>query len=129
VRKLEGLSEADARWSPVESGTSLLWLVKHLTRAEALWVLRRFASRDDGLDSDVLDDEDTIASVIAGYQAGWELVDDVVDQHSLDDVAKELEGLSPVNLRWILMHLLEETARHAGHADIIREQRDGATGR
>jgi len=129
VRKLDGLTEADARSSTVESGTSLLWLVKHLTRAEALWVVRRFAARDEGLESDVLEGGDTVASVIAGYQEGWELVDDIVDRHSLDDVAAELEGLSPVNLRWILMHLLEETARHAGHADMLREQLDGEIGR
>jgi hypothetical protein len=129
VRKLDGLSEQDARRSPVESGTSLLWLVKHLTRAEALWIVRRFVAADGGLDSDLVDDSDTVASVVTGYQEGWELVDEIVGRHSLEELAKELEGLSPVNLRWILMHLLEETARHAGHADIIREQLDGATGR
>jgi hypothetical protein len=129
VKKLAGVAEADARVAAVPSGTSLLWLVKHLTRGEALWVLQRFAGTDDGLDSDVVDDEDTVASVIAAYQEGWELVDEVIDRHSFDDVAKELDGMPAVNLRWVLAHLLEETARYAGHADILREHIDGQTGR
>ena len=52
VGKLDGLSDDDARRSPVPTGTSLLWLVKHLTRAEALWVLHRFA----GQPLDIADD-------------------------------------------------------------------------
>ena len=49
---------------------------------------------------------------------------------SLDDLCRGLAaGEAPANLRWVLMHLLEETARHAGHADIIRELIDGSTGR
>lgn len=47
----------------------------------------------------------------------------------LDEVCREVGGEAPVNLRWVLMHLLEETARHAGHADIVRESIDGSTGR
>jgi uncharacterized damage-inducible protein DinB len=129
VRKLEGLDQSQIRWSPVPTGTSLLWLVAHLTRAEALWVLRRFAGRAEGPDTDQLGDADTAASVIAAYQEGWAAVDAVIESHDLDEVAAELEGLSPVNLRWIVMHLLEETARHAGHADLIREQIDGVVGR
>jgi len=45
VRKVAGLDEASVRWSPVGTGTSLLWLIKHMTRAEITWVLRRFAGR------------------------------------------------------------------------------------
>jgi len=52
-----------------------------------------------------------------------------VDASLQDLCARPEPGLDPVNLRWVLMHLLEETARHAGHADIIRELIDGDTGR
>jgi hypothetical protein len=48
---------------------------------------------------------------------------------SLDEVCRDVGDEAPVNLRWVLMHLLEETARHAGHADILRELIDGTTGR
>ena len=129
VRKLDGLDAQSARWSPVPSGTSLLWLVKHLTQSEASWIMSRFAGREDELPSGQLEDTDTVASVVAAYQEGWEVVDEVIDAHSFDDPAADQQGLAPVTLRWIVMHLLEETARHAGHADLIREQLDGAVGR
>ncbi len=55
---------------------------------------------------------------------------DVIIAHaSLDDLCVVQDRDPPVNLRWVLTHLLEETARHAGHADIIREMIDGAVGR
>jgi hypothetical protein len=129
VRKFDGLSDEQARWSPVPSGTSLLWLVKHLTGAEAAWVVNRFAGRGDEPSGSVLDDGDTIASVVAAYQEGWEVVDGIVAANAFEDPAADQQGLAPVNLRWIVMHLLEETARHAGHADLIRELLDGSVGR
>jgi len=121
VRNVSGVEEADARAARVPSGTTLLWLVKHLERAEALWVLHRFA----GLDIQLSDD----AVGIASYQSSWARVDAVVASANLDDVCQNVGAESLVNLRWVLMHLLEETARHAGHADILRELIDGQTGR
>jgi len=70
-----------------------------------------------------------VAGAIDGYRATWRRVDDIVAAASLDDLCRSVGDESPVNLRWVLMHLLEETARHAGHADIIRELLDGKTGR
>ena len=130
VRKVEGVDEAAARSAIVGSGTTLLWLLKHMTRAESVWVLRRFA----GLDVEIPDDRilpgDTTGSAVAGYRAVWHQVDDVVHTSpSLDEVCRDAGDGSPLNLRWVLMHLLEETARHAGHADILRELIDGQTGR
>jgi hypothetical protein len=110
-------------------GTSLLWLVKHLTQGEASWVVSRFADRGHDLPNGSLEDGDAVASVVSAYQEMWEVVDDVIDSHDLDDLAADQQGLAPVNLRWIVMHLLEETARHVGHADLIREQLDGLVGR
>ena len=49
VRKVAGLDDPSARWSPVGTGTSLLWLVRHMTRAEITWVVRRFAGQDVSL--------------------------------------------------------------------------------
>ena len=60
----------------------------------------------------------------------WARVDEVVDAApDLDAFCADTGAESPVTLRWVLMHLLEETARHAGHADILRELIDGQTGR
>ena len=129
VRKVTGVEEADARWSPVPSGTSLLWLTKHLAGAEAVWVLRRFAGRPDVVRDDAVGEGDTLAAAVDAYRTTWRAVDEVVASASLDAGCRADEREPPVDLRWILAHLLEETARHAGHADIIREQLDGSTGR
>lgn len=110
------------------SGTSLLWLVKHLTMAELLWVGRRFAGRDTTLPSNTLDD-DTIHSVIDAYRATWVEMDAIADAAPLDQHCHDTGAETMVDLRWVLTHLLEETARHAGHADILRELLDGSTGR
>lgn len=129
VRKVEDLDVASASRVLVGSGTSLLWLVRHLTRAEALWVLGRFAGDHDQVPPDDSATDESVDAVVADYRAGWERVDDVVRRHSLDDLATGDDMTPTVNLRWIVMHLLEETARHAGHADILREQIDGRLGR
>ena len=122
VRKVEGVVEAADR-SPVASGTTLLWLVQHLAHAEQLWVLRRFA----GLPMPDAPPEGTLDDAVAVYQGTWAKVDAVIEIADFDDPCVDLD--SPVNLRWVVMHLLEETARHAGHADILRELLDGQTGR
>lgn len=129
VRKLDGLTDEQARCVLVPSGTSLLWIIKHLARAELLWVCQRFAGRPEVLPGDAVEDADDIASVVRAYRDAWGTVDDVVDSASLDDRCRNWDVEQSVDLRWVLGHLLEETARHAGHADILRELLDGTTGR
>jgi len=129
IRKLQGVAEVAARQSPVGSGTTLLWLLKHLAQAETRWVVIRFAGQQTLLPEDTVQPNDTTASVIAGYRAAWAKVDAVVQGAHLDEVCRGDDSGEPVNLRWVLAHLLEETARHAGHADILRELIDGSTGR
>jgi Protein of unknown function (DUF664) len=128
VRKLSGVDEADARRALVASGTTLLWLAQHMARAETLWVVERFAGESAEVAGEDQPD-DTLAAATARYSANWTRIDEVVRRADLDDVCRNVGDESPVNLRWVLMHLLEETARHAGHADILRELIDGATGR
>jgi uncharacterized damage-inducible protein DinB len=125
--KLDGVDEAAARRSPVPSGTTLLWLATHMADAELLWVLVRFA----GLEADRTAIEvDTVAAAVERYRASWRRVDQVLDaSYDLDQLTVNTGAESPVTLRWILLHLLEETARHAGHADVLRELIDGTTGR
>jgi uncharacterized damage-inducible protein DinB len=135
VRKVAGVSEEDARRSPVASGTTLLWLAQHLTFAERIWVRQRFGGEDltDGRDLHVADGvvrSSTLAEAIATYEAEWPLVDAIVDAGDLDAAIGDPNGGEvPVTLRWIVVHLIEEVARHAGHADILRELIDGDTGR
>ncbi|MGD0313853.1 MAG: DinB family protein [Acidimicrobiales bacterium] len=130
VRKISGLSEVDARRSPVASGTTLLWLMKHMARAESLWILHRFAGQAAVSGDDKVHPDDTVQSAVATYRSTWQRTDAVVAAApSLAEPCRNGGDEGPVNLRWILMHLLEETARHAGHADVLRELIDGATGR
>jgi hypothetical protein len=126
--KISGVDEQAAAISPVDSGTTLLWLVKHMARAETLWVAIRFAGRDMPLTGDAAGPDDSLASLGEEYQAAWAVTDAIVAAARLDDLCAGPVD-EPVRLRWVLMHLLEETARHAGHADILRELIDGSTGR
>ncbi|HKN96702.1 MAG TPA: DinB family protein [Pseudonocardiaceae bacterium] len=127
VRKVTGVAEEAARTRFVPSGTTLLWLVKHLSRAETVWVRQRFAGEDVALPDDDVTPADTLAGAVEEYRATWAATDALIASADLDTVARRADAT--VNLRWILAHLLEETARHAGHADIIRELLDGQTGR
>jgi len=131
VRKVEGVSEDDARRSPVATGTSLLWLVKHLTRAEALWFLERFAGQS--IEPELIDHDvhpgDSLTAVIGLYRATCQRADAVIASSDLDTVCAGVDDQANPDLRWVIAHMLEETARHAGHADILRELIDGQTGR
>jgi hypothetical protein len=130
VRKLDGVSDEDARRRLVGSETTLLWLTKHLAVAEDLWLLRRFAGGPGVVVDDTVTEADTVAGAIATYREGWARVDAVVTATpDLTTLCADTGAESPVSLRWVLVHLLEETARHAGHADILRELSDGTTGR
>jgi len=125
VRTAGGVDPDAAVRSPVQSGTLLVWLLDHLAAAESIWVEQRFAGRR----GDAQPASRTLELAIERYLATCTRVDDVVDASTLDDVCRGDDTVPPVNLRWVLAHLLEETARHAGHADILRELIDGATGR
>jgi hypothetical protein len=130
VRKVDGVDEDAARRPLVPTGTTLLWLLKHMARAETVWIVHRFAGEDvSGIDDEV-QPGDTVATAIDGYRATWTRVDAIVEAAaSLDAECRNVGDDGLVNLRWVLVHLLEETARHAGHADILRELIDGVTGR
>jgi uncharacterized damage-inducible protein DinB len=129
VRKVEGITPEQAAWGPVPSGTNLLWLVTHMVDAEQTWMVRRFAGRptDVGEEPPMTD---AVAHAVERYRATWATTDALVAMaDGPDEPCRGEETIPPVTLRWVLAHLLEETARHAGHADIIRELVDGAVGR
>jgi hypothetical protein len=140
VWKLDGLSEYDVRRPVTPTGTNLLGLVKHLTMVEAWYFGRAFDrpfpeplpwwDEDAEVDADLWASEDEARAEIVGRYRR-------VCEHS-DKTTRELvlgaTGLVPwwsrpgVTLHQMLVHVLSETSRHAGHADIVREQLDGAVG-
>lgn len=129
--KLDGLEEEAARRRLVPSDTTLLGLVKHAAMVEATWFRYRFLGERDPYPEEEgfeLYDSDDVASVLALYRRECDNSRAAIRGASPDDpAARDLRGVA-YNLRYILIHMIEETARHAGHADILREQIDGSTG-
>ncbi|ASO21266.1 putative damage-inducible protein DinB [Actinoalloteichus hoggarensis] len=132
TRACAGLSDADLRAPGVPSGTNLLGLIQHLTWCGEHWFQRVF------LDVEIASDESmrvpasrTAEEVLTAYRQAAarsdEIVRDCPDLATLAAAANPGEELR-VPLRAIVAHMIEETGRHAGHADILREQLDGATG-
>lgn len=127
VRKLDGVGDVDGAAAAVASGTSLLWLANHMADAERIWLLHRFQGADPADDPP---HAVKIEAALDRYRATWDAVDEVIESApDLDGACQPFDDGPQVSLRWILLHLLEETARHAGHADILRELVDGKTGR
>lgn len=132
--KVSGVSDEDLRRKPTVSSMSLLGLVKHLAYVERSWFQVVFMNRElsvpwtkEDPDADWrIEPDETTASVLALFQDAVAESRKVVAENSLDDFAKK-PGSDPT-LRWIVIHMIEETARHNGHADIMREAIDGATG-
>jgi uncharacterized damage-inducible protein DinB len=137
LHKMNGLEDADLRRPIGPGGLTLLGLVKHLTLAEQWWFAIHWARtgepvlfedpKDPDLDLHVKDDESTDA-IVAGFLRECRRSREFVAANpKLDDVVAH-KSRREVSLRWIMLHMIEEYARHAGHADIIRELIDGATG-
>ena len=128
VHKVTGADESAAAVSPVPSGTTLAWLVAHLARAEASWIEERFAGMAARTIPLPEDRPPSITESVAAYAQAAARTDDIVTACGDPDqpLARGRHGLT---LRWMLGHVLQETARHAGHADILRELLDGTTGR
>ena len=140
VNKIQGVSEEQARWAPTEQASSLLTLLVHLTQVEQGWmegcVLGNDAIGGPLRDlSDLFHDRDprfyelvdrtTVAEAVEDYLAKCERTNEIARGLDLDQACKAEAGLS---VRWVLLHVLVETSRHAGHADITRELIDGTVG-
>ena len=133
VKKTDGLTEEQLRRVLVESGTTLLGLVHHLTLAERLWFGHCVAGREEDDPGDV--DMEVPAGhsaerVLADYQAAIAASDAAIQ--AVDDLGAPVAipvGDMSQSVRWVVAHMTSETVRHAGHADILREQIDGTTGR
>jgi uncharacterized damage-inducible protein DinB len=136
--KVDGLSLDQAASVMTPTGLSVLGVVNHLGWVERGWFRDIFAGEDvesiDAPDDNsaefAVGPDDTIESVVAFYRA------EIEEARRLVAAAPSLDALSAretafgdhVSLRWILVHMLEETARHAGHLDLMRERIDGRTG-
>jgi uncharacterized damage-inducible protein DinB len=137
VRKVAGLTQEQAMSRPSPPSTMTpLGLVKHLTAVERWWFGIDFAGLDvpqpwpdgdDSYDGFELTDEDTVDGVLRAYQDECAASRDVVARHLLDEHARQPPG-RPFNLRYAMVHMLEETARHCGHLDLMREAIDGTRG-
>jgi hypothetical protein len=130
LKNLSGLSEDDARRSTVPSGTNLAGLIQHLTFVESKWFEQIVAGQKPsrGKRSMQVDRSVSLPALRSDYRAACDASDAIV--RGLGDPAAPvtLKGKTR-DLRWAILAVIHETARHAGHADIIREQIDGMTGR
>ena len=135
-RKLHGVPESGARHSFVSSATTLLGLAKHLTGVERNWFAVVLGQRtraevgpnnSGGEDSWQLGPDDTIESVLAGYETACARSRQIAVRYDLEETVPH-DTSGDISLRTVYVHMIEETARHAGHADILRELLDGATG-
>jgi len=143
VQKINGLDRVQLGQRVASSELTLAGLTKHLALVEDSWFQERFLGRgeqepwasapfDDDPDWEfhsALDDEPT--SLVGLYEAACDRSRIAVDgAQSFDQLSAQADRKTGerFNLRWIMLHLIEETARHNGHADLLREAIDGAAG-
>ncbi|MBC7302708.1 MAG: DinB family protein [Nocardia sp.] len=132
VATVRGLSEVDARRRLVASLTTPISLIKHAAAAERIWFQRfwagldesecdGYAKRDEG--TFVVADHESVADVIAEFERASSRSRAIAARFDLDEV-KHNPREGAVSMRWTLLAMIEEFARHAGHGDILREQID-----
>ena len=139
--KLTGLSDADLRSSPLPSGWTPLELLKHLVFMERRWLLWGFAGEevdhpwgDSNGDPDgpwSVGEDETLEELLTRLHEGGELTRRVaggVHPATFAAPGGRFGTDDRPTLNWILFHVLQEYARHAGHLDVVRELTDGATG-
>ena len=138
-----GLTDEQARLTPTAGALSIGGLVKHVAGTERHWIDMVLAVSDDRpaeermagyQDAFVLGEGETLAGALERYAEVAHRTEEALAGIDLDVAVPVPKGvpwfpadLEAWNVRWVLLHLIEETARHAGHADIVRESIDGAT--
>jgi len=139
LKKCSGLSFEDLCRRPVAtSSMSLLGILRHMTFVEQIWLDARFAGNDvteyyrrpDEREAEWTElDSATLDQVVTNFEHACETSNELARGHDLGELVRRPGGdREPVDLRWIYIHLIEEYARHCGHADLIRELIDGTTG-
>lgn len=135
VQKASGLTDADAARRLLPSLTTISGLIRHLADVERSWfredidgqrdVPTRWSEEDPEGEFRVTE-QDSLAGIIADYESACTESREVTERYSLDDSCTG--GDRKHNVRWVLVHMIEETGRHCGHIDILRELLDGTTG-
>ena len=142
---IEGLGEAQLHTPVLPSGWTPIGLIRHLAGAEAMWFqwvvlgTQPQVTWDDGIDDPPYDPdapfttEHSSAAVIEQYRRQCVMSNEILQSRDLHSALLGEHGLDwpdePItDLRWVVLHMIEETARHAGHLDAARELLDGATG-
>jgi Protein of unknown function (DUF664) len=130
--KLDGLTDDQLLEPITDGGLYLLGLVKHLATGESYWLCDLFGRpsepRSLAASDDVqLDPGDTTEGVLGYYARARAASDQSIVELDLHTTATTWLG-DRVSFRWAILHMIEETARHAGHADLIRERIDNTTG-
>ena len=136
--KVTGLPDAAVRSSRLPSGWTPIELIKHLVNVERRWLVWGFEGvhlddpwaeeRDDRW---YVGPEESLDALLGALDAGGRHTRELVRAHSLEDEGapgERWEGAAPPMLERVLLHLLQEYARHAGQLDIVRELADGETG-
>ena len=136
---MSGVNPRDARATPLRSASSISGIVKHLALVEDSWFTVRFAGHADpppwaGVDWDADRDwefhtatSEPLGESLALYDVACVRSRAVAAEHELDDIGADTRR-SEFSLRWLLVHMIEETARHLGHLDVLRKYLDGTTG-
>ena len=138
LSKCSGLTAEQLRQRPAPPSTmSLLGLVRHMTDVERGWFRRRIAGEDiDFLYSSEADPDGEFDNVegadaeqdFAAYLAEVELARQAAAGRGLDETFFHTHHKADMSVRWVYLHMIEEYARHNGHADLLRERVDGTTG-
>jgi hypothetical protein len=144
LRSAEGLDEDQARWTPDGKLLPIIGIIRHLTEVEWRWTNGRYLQEDvaesgqrpgqvpPGDEEFSVDRSRSLADVVSAYRARGQSTADIV--RGAPDLNAPCPGSANqpprpgLYLRWVLLHLIEETAHHAGHADATRELLDGARG-
>jgi uncharacterized damage-inducible protein DinB len=134
LHKVSALGEEDLRRKVPPNGNSLLGMVKHVAYVERWWFQHVFAGltvdfpwTDTDPDADWrVEERDTSAAIFALFQSEVEKSRQITQQFSMADISKRPD--TNFSLRWIMLHMIEEIARHNGQADIMRELIDGIVG-
>ncbi|RLV68592.1 hypothetical protein STAN_4116 [Streptomyces sp. CBMAI 2042] len=132
--KLAGLDDEQVRRPMTPTGTNLLGLVKHLAAVEYGWFCSTFGREtepfwfDPATEDMAAGPDETTADILAFYARARAAADAAIRETDLETTGTAWDG-RVVSMRWVLIHMLEDTVRHAGHMDIVRELIDGAVGR
>lgn len=134
--KVDGLTDDDATRAVLPSKlTTAAGVVKHVRWTEHHWFEVVLAGREsrapytmEDPDADWrIEEDETLAQLLADYQEQCEISREILAANDLDEVVP-FRGDRTVSARWVLAHVIEETARHAGHLDVVRELLDGTVG-